>query len=105
VIINIAGCLGGLSAGVIAESLKNWEAFWLFKTFRGYDILFAVSAVMRLLAVVIFLPFIKDATPADDAGGAIHDEQTSTTTSSTLFSTGEDPSHDREEPRERRKAA
>ena len=62
VIINIAGCLGGLSAGVIAESLKNWEAFWLFKTFRGYDILFAVSAVMRLLAVVVFLPFIKDAT-------------------------------------------
>ncbi|HEV8378267.1 MAG TPA: MFS transporter [Tepidisphaeraceae bacterium] len=62
VIINIAGCLGGLSAGVIAELLKNWEAFWLFKTFRGYDILFAVSAVMRLLAVVVFLPFIKDAT-------------------------------------------
>jgi MFS family permease len=62
VIINIAGCLGGLSAGVIAELLKNWEAFWLFKTFRGYDILFAVSAVIRLLAVVVFLPFIKDAT-------------------------------------------
>jgi MFS family permease len=62
VIVNIAGCLGGLAAGVIAESLKNWEAFWLFKTFRGYDILFAVSAVMRLLAVVVFLPFIHDAT-------------------------------------------
>ena len=61
VIINIAGCLGGLSAGVIAEALKNWQAFWLFKTFRGYDILFAVSAVMRLLAVVVFLPLIKDA--------------------------------------------
>jgi MFS family permease len=62
VIVNIAGCLGGLAAGVIAEALKNWEAFWLFKTFRGYDILFAVSAVMRLLAVVVFLPFIHDAT-------------------------------------------
>ncbi|HEV8607210.1 MAG TPA: MFS transporter [Tepidisphaeraceae bacterium] len=62
VIINIAGCLGGLAAGVIAESLKNWGHFWLFKTFRGYDILFAVSAVMRLLAVVVFLPFIHDAT-------------------------------------------
>jgi len=44
------------------ESLQDWEAFWLFKTFRGYDILFAVSAVMRLLAVVVFLPFIHDAT-------------------------------------------
>ena len=62
VIINIAGCLGGLSAGVIAQSLSTWEHFWLFKTFRGYDILFAVSAVMRLLAVVVFLPFIHDAT-------------------------------------------
>jgi MFS family permease len=62
VIVNIAGCLGGLSAGVIAELLRDWHAFWVFKTFRGYDILFAVSAVMRLLAVVIFLPFIKDAT-------------------------------------------
>src|SRR5436190_18322123 len=62
VIVNIAGCLGGLSAGVIAELLKDWQAYWVFKTFRGYDILFAVSAVMRLLAVIVFLPFIKDAT-------------------------------------------
>ncbi len=62
VIINIAGCLGGLSAGLIAEACKNWHHFYLFKTFRAYDILFAISALMRLLAVVIFLPFIHDST-------------------------------------------
>jgi MFS family permease len=62
VIINIAGCMGGLSAGLIAQALKNWEAYWLFKTFRAYDVLFALSGVMRLLAVVIFLPFIHEAT-------------------------------------------
>jgi MFS family permease len=106
VIINIAGCLGGLSAGIIAESLKNWQAFWLFKTFRGYDILFAVSAVMRLLAVVIFLPFIKDATARPTAQAV---RFMMSNVYNNLFNALQQPVKilrlTREEPAERRKAA
>src|SRR5581483_4908048 len=63
VIINIAGCLGGLASGVIAEQLRHWH--WTppalgFKTFNFYDVLFALSGVLRLLAVVIFLPHIHE---------------------------------------------
>jgi len=61
VIINIAGCLGGVTSGVIAQTLRNWH--WVipgFKTLGFYDVLFALSAIMRLLAVVIFLPFLVE---------------------------------------------
>ena len=62
VIINFAGCLGGLAAGLIAEGLKHWQ--WTpvggLKTFSFYDVLFALSGVMRLAAVAVFLPFIVE---------------------------------------------
>ena len=60
VIINLAGCLGGLAAGVIAEGLKHWHWAPLpaLKTFSFYDVLFALSGVLRLAAVAVFLPFI-----------------------------------------------
>jgi hypothetical protein len=106
VIINIAGCLGGLSAGLIAEALKNWEVFWLFKTFRGYDILFGVSAVMRLLAVVIFLPFINDATARPTAQAV---RFMMSNVYNNLFNALQQPVKilrlTREEPTQRRKAA
>src|SRR6201999_1631983 len=42
VIINIAGCLGGVAAGIIAQLLKDWS--WhpsaTMKTFTSYDVLF-----------------------------------------------------------------
>jgi MFS family permease len=60
-IINIAGCLGGLSSGLVAQSLKDWHWVTAFKTFTFYDVLFAGSAFVRLLAVVVFLPHIHEA--------------------------------------------
>jgi len=60
VIVNVAGMLGGLSAGVIAQSLEHWQWVTAFKTFTYYDVLFAISAVFRLLAVVVFLPHIHE---------------------------------------------
>lgn len=61
VIINIAGCLGGVTSGLVAQGLSDWH--WTipgFKTVGFYDVLFALSAVMRLAAVVIFLPLIVE---------------------------------------------
>jgi MFS family permease len=65
VIINIAGCVGGLSAGVIAELLANWH--WNphilgIHQITFYEILFALSGFLRLLAAVVFLPMIHEPT-------------------------------------------
>ena len=71
VIINLAGGLGGLAAGVIAQTLSNWH--WQpasgFKTFNFYDVLFAVGGVLRLVSVVAFVPFLYEpaARPAREA--------------------------------------
>jgi MFS family permease len=63
VIINIAGCFGGLASGVIAKAMGDWSwrppVTWL-GTFSFYEVLFAISGVLRLLAVVIFLPKIHE---------------------------------------------
>jgi MFS family permease len=71
VIINIAGCMGGLAAGCIAEILRDWhwQPLASGKTFTAYDVLFALSGVLRLVAVVAFLPFIHEpaARPAREA--------------------------------------
>jgi MFS family permease len=60
VIINIAGCAGGLAAGVIAQVLGNWH--WQLhpgsKTFSFYDVLFALSGLLRLLGAVAFIPLL-----------------------------------------------
>ena len=62
VIINVAGCLGGLASGLIAERLTgwNWQPWAGAKVLTFYDVLFALSGVMRLAAVVAFLPFIHE---------------------------------------------
>jgi MFS family permease len=60
VVINVAGMLGGLASGIIAQSLEHWQYVTWFKTFRYYDVLFALSAFLRLAAVVIFLPHIHE---------------------------------------------
>jgi len=59
VILNIAALTGGLAWGAIAQWLKDWH--WTvpgWKTLGSYDVLFIVSGVLRLAAVVIFLPRI-----------------------------------------------
>jgi MFS family permease len=63
VIINIAGCLGGLGAGLIAKWLSDWHwnPRWLgLGEVTFYEVLFALSGVLRLLAVVLFLPKIEE---------------------------------------------
>lgn len=61
VIVNTAGCLGGLSAGTIAEWLKDlhWNIA-LIGDFTYFHVLFLLSAVLRLAAVGIFLPFLHE---------------------------------------------
>ncbi len=70
VIINIAGCLGGLSAGLIAYGMRHWS--WEipgFKTITYFEVLFAISGALRLFAVLAFLPHIHEhgARPAREA--------------------------------------
>jgi hypothetical protein len=62
IVINLAGLLGGLASGAIAQAMGDWH--WrpagAFKTFNYFDVLFALSALLRLAAVVIFLPNIHE---------------------------------------------
>ncbi len=76
IITSIATCLGGITAGIMATLIGNWQwhptgtlAFLNFKTFDYFDVLFAFSAVFRLMAVVIFLPRLQEPTarPATEA--------------------------------------
>ena len=63
VIINIAGCLGGLSAGIIAQVLREWKwehGIAFMQTFTFYEVLFVLSGVLRLVAVVAFIPLIHE---------------------------------------------
>ena len=75
VIINIAGIAGGLCFGWILSSLKGWSwtpppavASWVGEV-GPFDALFALSAAVRLLAVVAFLPKVEepDARPTHEA--------------------------------------
>lgn len=65
VFINFAGCLGGLSAGVVASVLRDWRwesgVPWM-NTFTYYEVLFLISAALRLVAVGAFLPFMHEPT-------------------------------------------
>src|SRR5205814_8296471 len=65
VIINIAGCLGGLSSGLIAQHLRDWH--WNFAALglhdvSFYEVLFGLSGILRLIAAVVFLPMIIEPT-------------------------------------------
>lgn len=62
VIINVAGCMGGLAAGLIAQVLGNWHwhPSFAWKTFSFYDVLFALSAVLRLGTVIAFVPLLHE---------------------------------------------
>jgi Na+/melibiose symporter-like transporter len=64
IVVNAAGLLGGLASGTIAWGLGDWHARprGAFKTFDYFDVLFLVSALLRLAAVVIFLPNIHEPT-------------------------------------------
>jgi MFS family permease len=61
VIINIAGCMGGLMSGVIAKLLKDWHwepAILGITSITFYEVLFVTSAMLRLAAAALFLPHL-----------------------------------------------
>jgi MFS family permease len=65
VIINVAGCLGGLASGIIAQRLRNWHCDLSILGLRNvgfYELLFALSGILRLVAAVAFLPMIHEPT-------------------------------------------
>jgi MFS family permease len=70
VIINIAGCAGGLASGIIAKYLKDWH--WEpgipgIASVGFYEVLFALSGFLRLAAAVLFLPHMVE----HNAGGTV----------------------------------
>lgn len=72
VFINIAGCAGGVASGIIAELLRDWQwdaSHLYLGRITFYEVLFMISAALRLLAVVVFLPRIHepDARPTQEA--------------------------------------
>lgn len=71
VILAIAGTIGGLGSGWLMTSLKDVHFTLGFQTlvrpFGNYEILFAVSAVVRLLATIIFLPRLHEPRPKGNA--------------------------------------
>jgi MFS family permease len=63
VIVNLAGCFGGLASGALAQSLRNWHwdvGMLGLGTFTFYEILFLISGVLRLLAAAVFLPHLHE---------------------------------------------
>jgi MFS family permease len=61
VIINVAGCLGGLVAGCIAGSLqgRSWQPLGM-RALDSYDALFALSGTVRIAALVLIAPFLVE---------------------------------------------
>jgi Na+/melibiose symporter-like transporter len=62
VIINLAGCGGGLAAGLVAHGLREWH--WQVP-FGGrpadfYDALFALSGTVRLAALLLLAPLLHE---------------------------------------------
>lgn len=64
VILAIAGTIGGLGAGWLMTGLREVQFTFGFTTlvrpFGNYEILFAASAAVRLLATVLFLPRLHE---------------------------------------------
>lgn len=64
VVLAIAGAAGGLGAGWLMTSLKETSYTFGFESlvrpFGNYEILFAASAVLRLVATIVFLPRLHE---------------------------------------------
>jgi len=62
VIINVAGCLGGLAAGAIAQVLRDrhWQPVSGFKSLGFFDALFLAGAALRLICFAGFLPLLQE---------------------------------------------
>ncbi len=61
VIVSIAGMFGGLTFGALADWMKDLNlSVPLMGKFTFFHVLFLASAVLRLLAVVVFLPAMHE---------------------------------------------
>jgi MFS family permease len=60
VIINVAGCAGGLVSGCIAGGLQGcaWQPLAGFRPMDSYDALFALSGVVRIGALFLIAPLL-----------------------------------------------
>ena len=64
VIVNLAGCCGGLVAGLVAHHLRDWHAAMPLGTRPAdfYDALFALSGTVRIAALLLLAPLLHEPT-------------------------------------------
>lgn len=64
VIINVGGCAGGLTAGLIAQQLSGWtwQPLAGLRAVDSFDALFALSGTVRLAALAAFVPLLHEPT-------------------------------------------
>lgn len=64
IILNVAGFAGGITSGIVAQQLEHWSwrPFAGMRAIGAYDVLFILSGILRLAAVVVFLPHIHEPT-------------------------------------------
>jgi MFS family permease len=65
----IGGCLGGLTGGVIAESLQGWSGVWFGLPVTYHIVLFAISSGLRVVALA-FLVKVTEPRPVIQQGAA-----------------------------------
>lgn len=66
VVLNICACIGGIGAGLLMDATRHLSfdvGIKTLGTFTNFELLFLISALVRLLAVVVFLPLTREPTP------------------------------------------
>ena len=62
VIVNVAGCLGGLGAGFVAQALEHWtwQPIASMRSLNYFDVLFGLSGVLRAAAFALVLLMVVE---------------------------------------------
>jgi MFS family permease len=62
VIVNVAGCLGGLGAGFVAQALEHWtwRPIASMRSLNYFDVLFGLSGVLRAVAFALVLLMVVE---------------------------------------------
>jgi MFS family permease len=66
VVLNISACIGGIGAGLLMDATRDIRfdvGIESLGTFGNFELLFLISALVRLLAVSVFLPLTREPTP------------------------------------------